>query len=302
MDATPAALPARLSALLDLSRTRQALLSVAQPALGALLALGRFPSAGQVVVGLVAATTGFLAVFALNDVLDRRVDVEALKLGKAEVPDYDLDTVFVRHPLARGDLGFAVGVGWVAALAGVSAVCAYALAPLCLALFVLAVALEALYCSLRRVTWAKTFVSGLMVAVGGLAGWVAVSHVDVRAASFFAFLALWEIAGRNLPNDLSDLAADGRVGIRTVATVFGADWSARATLLGAIATVVATAALPMPAVGRVVAAGLAWWALGAPAIALVGDPTSERAAAYFNRASLLPVLVFAVVAVAATLA
>ncbi len=41
------------AALFDLSRGRQALLSVAQPALGALLAAGRLPDALALVPGLV---------------------------------------------------------------------------------------------------------------------------------------------------------------------------------------------------------------------------------------------------------
>jgi len=281
-------------AIFDLSRTRQALLSVAQPALGAILALNALPSPDHMLLGLLAASTGFLAVFSLNDVLDRKVDVRALAAGKAAFEGYDLDTGFLRHPIARGDLPMSWALFWVGALAAVSAVSAYLLAPACLALFALAAAMEVVYCSLRSVTWAKTFVSGLMVGIGGLAGWVAVAPLRLDAAYFFAFLALWEIAGRNLPNDLADIEADSRTDIRTVATVFGPAASAKATLVGAVATIASVALLPAP-VGPLVASLLfGLWTMGVPAVGLVREPTSGRAAAYFNRASLLPALMLPV--------
>ena len=196
-----------------------------------------------IALGLVAATAGYLAVFSLNDVLDRRVDADALRAGKGDVIGYDIDTAFERHPLARGDISFAWSLMWVGSLGVVSAVCAYLLAPVCLGLFVVAVALEVVYCSLRQVTWLKTIVSGLMVGVGGLAGWAAVAPITGRAVPFFCFLALWEIGGRNLPNDLSDIVADSAVGIRTVATTFGSRASAVATATVAAATFASLVAL-----------------------------------------------------------
>jgi 4-hydroxybenzoate polyprenyltransferase len=243
----------------------------------------------------VAASAGYLAVFSLNDVLDRDVDRQALDAGKAEARGFDLDTAFVRHPLARGDLTLTVSVAWVGALATVSAVCAYLLAPVCLLFFAAAVALEVLYCGLRSLTWMKTIISGVMVAVGGLAGWVAVAPLSARAIPFFTFLAVWEIAGRNLPNDLSDIGPDARVGIRTVATVFGPRVSAAATLVGAVAVVGVLGVTPAPPLVRLASIIAGALLMGAPAIALVRRPTSEQAGAYFNRASLLPAVVFGVV-------
>ena len=108
------------SALFDLARGRQALLSVAQPALGACIALGRLPDPRVVVVGLVAATAGYLAVFSLNDVLDPRVDELSLAAGKDAAPDDDVDTVVLRHPLAQGVLSRGVALAWVGSLAVVA--------------------------------------------------------------------------------------------------------------------------------------------------------------------------------------
>ncbi len=275
---------------MDLSRIRQALLSVAQPALGAVLALGGLPSLRTSLLGLVAAGSGFLAVFSLNDILDHRVDSDALLAGKGTFEGFDLDTAFSRHPLARGDISLKASIVWAGCLAAVSMTCAYLLSPLCLLLFGLAVALEVVYCALRSVTWTKTLISGAMVGVGGLAGWIAVAPLGRGAVPFFLFLALWEIAGRNLPNDLSDLTVDSRTRIRTVATVFGARVSAKATLTGALLMTGTIVLLPMPPVGVVFCIGAALWIVVLPAVALVRNPTGEQAASFFNRASLLPAI------------
>ncbi len=281
------------TALIDLSRGRQAMLSVAQPALGACLAAGRVPDARVIAVGLVAATAGYLAVFSLNDVLDMRVDERALAAGKEASPDGDVDTVFMRHPLAQGALPLPLALAWVGSLAAIALVGAAALGTACALAFLGAVALEIAYCSLRSVTWAKTFVSGAMVGLGGIAGWVAVAPLTARALPFFALLAVWEIAGRNLPNDLADIAADSAVGLRTVATTFGPRVSARATALGAFATAALCLALPAPALVRVAALAACAWSMIAPVLGLAADPAPLRAGAYFNRASLFPALAFA---------
>ena len=287
--------PSMAAAVFDLSRGRQALLSVAQPALGAVLALGGLPSVHVIALGLLAATTGYLAVFSLNDVLDRRSDESAAAITVVSGGDalFDIDTAYQRHPLARGALPAWFGWLWVGGLAAVAASAAAALGALCVALFAAAAALEILYCSLRSVTWTKTFVSGVMVGLGGLAGWVAVAPLSGGAAAFFVFLALWEIAGRNLPNDLADVADDRLVGIKTVSTRFGHRIAARAILAGSIFT--ALAAFLLPGTGVLVAASFLAVALMmvAPAMKLADEPTSEAAARYFNMASLVPPVVFA---------
>jgi 4-hydroxybenzoate polyprenyltransferase len=285
--------PGLPSLLFDLSRGQQALLSMAQPGLAAVLALHGLPALRTTVIGLVAAWSGFFAVFSLNDVLDREVDARSLRAGKDDVEGYDIDTTFLRHPLARGDLTLTVAGAWVLALGIIAAGAAFVLSPLCLACFAGAVGLEVAYCGLRSVTWLKTIVSGLMVGLGGLAGWTAVAPLRWPALAVFVFLALWEIGGRNLANDLADLESDARVGIRTVATTFGCPAAATATAVVAAATLVATAALPLPLAAVLLALALGGWSLGRPAVQILRRPTSAQAASYFNHASLYPALVLA---------
>ncbi|MHB9004793.1 MAG: UbiA family prenyltransferase [Coriobacteriia bacterium] len=283
------------AAVFDLSRGRQALLSVAQPALGAVLAIGGLPSARVISLGLLAASTGYLAVFSLNDVLDRGSDESAADVVMVRGGDalFDIDTAFQRHPLARGALPVWFGWAWVGGLSVISVGASAALGLLCVAFFAAAAALEVLYCALRSVTWTKTFISGVMVGLGGLAGWVAVAPLSGGAAAFFVFLALWEIAGRNLPNDLADVVDDGRVGIRTVSTRFGHRVAGLAICGGAILTAFSTLALPgtapFSAAAFLAVAGM----MVVPGIRLADRPTSEAAARYFNVASLVPPIIFA---------
>ncbi len=285
----------RFAAVFDLSRGRQAFLSIAQPGLGAVLALGALPSWRVAGLGLAAATAGFLAVFSLNDVLDRRVDAASLEAGKGEVSGYDIDTAFERHPLARGDLSLAFSLAWVCGLAIVGGVLAWILQPLCLALFAGAVALEVLYCRLRSVTLYKTIVSGVMVGLGGLAGWAATGSLSPRALTLFLFLALWEIGGRNIANDLADVESDSRVGIKTVATVHGPVAAARAACVVGFAALAATALLPMS--GLLADVGLCFGLLviAWPGAKLWHHPSSAEAASYFNWASLYPAVLLAIV-------
>ena len=282
---------ATAQSLFDLSRGRQATLSIAQPGLAAVLAAGGLPAGRVVWIGFVAAWAGFLAVFSLNDVLDRRIDAAALRAGKSDMVGYDLDAAFLRHPLAQGTLSLRLSIAWVAGLALIAAIGAWLLGPLCLAFFALAVALEVVYCALRSVTWAKTIVSGVMVGCGGLAGWAAVASLRWSALPVFAFLALWEIGCRNLANDLADLGPDLAVGIRSVATTFGPVVAARVNLVVAAAVLLSVPLLGLgaPALTLALASGAALVAW--PALVLARQPTSARAGWYFNRASLYPIAV-----------
>jgi len=288
--------PRRISfaaAMFDMSRGRQALLSVAQPVICVLLALGHFPDLRTCLIGTVAAVSGELMVFSLNDVMDHRADAQSLAVGKGPFHHgFDIDFAFEKHPIARGHVPHAVGVAWVAFLAAVFSVSAWALSPWCIVFFAAAVVLEVVYCLLRTVSCVKTVVSGVMVGVGSMAGWVAVAPLEWRAVWPFLFLAFWETCGRNMANDLGDVEFDRQVGIATVAVRFGAVAAGRLIFAGAAATVALAVTLPMPAAGRLLAAAAGVWAMLIPGWRLVrrrAEPAA--AAAYFNHACLYPVLV-----------
>jgi len=279
------------AALFDLSRGRQALLSIAGAGLAAVLAAGGVPSLRVTVIGLIAAWAGYFVAFSLNDVLDRRTDAESLRAGKARPEGFDIDTAFSRHPLAAGKLTLAVSVSWVAGLTLIAAVGCLLLSPLCLLFFLLGAGLDFVYSALRTTTWLKTVVTGVMVGCGGVAGWVAVAPLGRGVLPVFVFLALWEIGGRNLANDLSDVASDASVGVRTVATTFGMRAAARANLVVGAAMVASVAWLQMPLVAVLAALACGVWLVVRPGVALARRPSTALAAHYFNHASVYPVAV-----------
>lgn len=284
------------AALYGLSHGRRALLSVAQPALGALLAAGGFPDLRSVGLGLVAATAGMLCVYAANDLLDVDVDREAARLsvpGSSAGSDGSVAPLRTR-PLARGLLSERVAVVWIAGLGVVAFGAAYALRPGCALIFLACAALEVLYCALKRTTWLKTVPAGVLIGLGGTAGWYAVRDLDGGALLFFFLLATWEIFGRNLSNDLADLSLDAPLGIRTLATAGGPRWSARACFAGAVAILPVAAAQPAGWLLRSLLVTVAAWAMTLPAVGLLRRPEESVAQAYFDRASLFPPLAFAV--------
>jgi 4-hydroxybenzoate polyprenyltransferase len=214
----------RLNLFLALSRTPHLLLDLATPGLAALLCLGAFPPSRVLLLGLFTAFAGYTAVYALNDIIDYRVDLETIEPDAPSPAKPDLDAVFVHHPLARGLLSRREAVFWTAGWAGAALVGAYLLNPVCPIIFLSAFLLEILYCSLLRITWFRSIISGFVKTSGPVAAVIAV-HPDppfAFLAILFLWLFFWEIGGQNIPNDLADLDADRRIGARTVPSRFGA--------------------------------------------------------------------------------
>lgn len=193
------------------------------PAFGALLWLGYFPSLSVIIIGLITTFAGYTAVYALNDVIDYRVDKEKVaEVGLSEAGS-DLDSVGVRHPMAQGLLSFKEGLLWVTAW-GLLALCgAYFLNPVCVLIFAGGCALEAIYCTLWRVSPFRTFVSGAVKTSGAIA---AVFAVDPEPSPMFVLLLFlllffWEIGGQNIPNDWSDMEEDRRMRAKTIPVQWG---------------------------------------------------------------------------------
>ncbi len=289
----PSASPS-IRAILGFSRFLQATLSVAQPMLAALVALHSFPPAGQLAIGVASAWAGFLAVFALNDLLDVDLDRDRFAHLRS-YDDFDIDSALSRHPLARQQMSHSLALSWVGGLAGLALAGAWLLHPLAAGLFLLAALLEIAYCKLARVTPAKTLISGAMVGVGALAGWVAMSR-EVRPLEMglvFLWMAAWEIGGRNIVNDFADVEEDARLGVKTVSLVYGPKVAAGLTL-GILGVTVLTSVLLgiVSGLGSIYLAGAALaggWMLLEPGLRLMQHPTPQQSMALFNRASLYPI-------------
>lgn len=288
--------PTNWKLFLGLSRTPHGMLDLATPALGAMLALGRFPDTSVVIVGLITAFAGYTAVYALNDLVDYQVDRQRLDLTGDSRDHFDVDDIVVVHPVARGMLPFRSGLLWFLFWSLVALLGAWWLNPLCAALFLVSASLEVIYCKLLKITYLKVVPSALVKASGGLAGVLAVdpSPSAGLAALLFLWLAAWEVGGQNVPNDIVDMQHDTLVAARTTATVKGLRES-----VFILVAAVGMAAFGGVAIHWVAGPGIGW--LYVPGAALLGwillldparevfrDPGPRTCAALFNRASYVP--------------
>jgi 4-hydroxybenzoate polyprenyltransferase len=302
---TAAELRARLKEFFGLSRMTHSVLDIAHPALGAVVVFGGAPHPLTIVFGLLAAFSGYTAVFALNDLMDLRVDREKLGgyAGKREC--FDIDSMGFRHPIAQGCMSYRAALGWVIFWGALALGFAFLLNPICSLLMAAAAGLEAAYCRLLRVTHWKTILSGLMVAVGGLAGVFAVTVTPPAAfvAAFALWAFSWEMGCRNIPNDWSDIDEDKALRIRTMPVRFGRLATSRITFVMACVTIAASLSFPFVVPMRfgwiflagALAAGI--WLLIVPGIKWLREQQTKSAMLFFNRACFYPLVVFAVAGV-----
>ena len=274
--------------------------------MAAMLWLGQFPSASIVIVGLITAFAGYTAVYALNDLVDHRVDRERLRMRDQTERRFDVDEIMVPHPVAQGLLSFGSGLSWCVFWAVIALVGAWWLNPLCALFFIISAALEAIYCKLLRITHLKIVASAAVKSIGGLVGVLAVDPYPSPGfvALLLLWLAAWEVGGQNIANDMVDMEEDSKVSARTTLTVKGMQ-EAVFRLVAAI-SMAAVCGLAIywyagDGVGLLYPVGaaiLAWKLLLEPARRVYYDPGNASAKTLFNRASYLPVS-FLVLAVAA---
>src|SRR5271157_1348415 len=121
----------KLKEFFGLSRMTHSVLDIAHPALGAILVFGGAPHPFTIVFGLLAAFSGYTAVFALNDLLDYKVDCEKLGGYGAARECFDIDSVGVRHPIAQGTIEYKAALGWVILWGVLALGFAFLLNPIC---------------------------------------------------------------------------------------------------------------------------------------------------------------------------
>jgi 4-hydroxybenzoate polyprenyltransferase len=295
----------RLKLFWALSRTPHGLLDMCTPAFGALLWLGHFPSLTVIVIGLITTFAGYTAVYALNDVIDYRVDKEKVaEVGLSDAGS-DLDSVGVRHPMAQGLLSFKEGLLWATAWGFLALIGAYLLNPVCVLIFTGGCALEAVYCALWRVSPFRTFVSGAVKTSGAIAAVFAVDPTPEPMFVLLLFLMLffWEIGGQNVPNDWSDLDEDRRMRAKTIPV----RWGVQAA--NAIIVVTITLTLCMQVVifyysrGRyefiylLISIIITVYLLLLPALKLNKTRNKAQAMNLFNKASYFPLALLVVVVI-----
>ncbi len=295
----------RLKLFFALSRTPHGLLDMCTPGFGALLWLGEFPSIFVIVIGLITTFAGYTAVYALNDVIDYKVDKEKAAKGGLSNTDGDLDGILVRHPMAQGYLSFREGVFWSAAWSLLALIGALILNPICVVIFVGGCALETVYCLLWRVSPFRTFISGAVKTSGALA---AVFAVDPNPSGpylvvLFLLLFFWEIGGQNIPNDWADHEEDSRMRAKTIPIRWGLPVANQLILI----TIILTLGMSMIVFSysrsdygifySVLALATGGYLLLLPALKLNKTRDRADAMALFNRASYYPLALLGIVLV-----
>ena len=281
------------------------LLDLAGPFCAALLCRGGLPPLPVVALGIVVVFAGYTAVYALNDIVDYRSDKRQLEASGADERVNYLDAAFIRHPLARGCLSLPGAIAWFVGWAVVAFVGAYALNPVCAVLLVLGCVLETAYCLLLAVTHLRALINGVVKALGPLAAAYAVvpDPSPWFLAGLVAWVFAWEIGGQNIPADWHDASRDAITGARTMPVVLGyAKASRLAVVMLALSLLLSVPLLALSPLGvcapLVLAAGLGGaWLILPPALTLAATLEDAQAAALFNRASVYPALVLAVLVV-----
>ncbi len=288
-----------------LSRTPHGLLDIATPAFAALLWLGHFPPPKVMLIGIVTAFAGYTAVYALNDLIDYRVDKEKIQQGGLGEPSDYLDAPSIRHPIAQGVLSFNEGLLWVLAWAVLAVTGAFLLNPLCVLIFMMGCALETVYCLMLRITHLRSIVSGAVKTSGGIA---ALFAVDPHPSSsflivLFLWLFFWEIGGQNVPNDWTEMEEERRIGAKTLPVRFGPERTSIIILGSLIMTIVmnvmlfrlASAGLEPPFVVASFVAGV--YLLIVPAFQLYNTKQPRHALVLFNRASFYPLALLVLITI-----
>lgn len=286
-----------------LSRTPHGLLDMATPCFAALLWIGEFPSIRIILIGLVTVFAGYTAVYALNDLVDYRIDQEKITKGNYCNPDDYLDAIMVRHPLAQGCLSFKQGLVWALFWSTVAGIGAYLLNPVCVLIFLAGCFLETVYCIMWRITPLRTVISGAVKTSGPIAGIFAVDPTPSPVFVMVLFLALffWEIGGQNIPADWTDLESDRRLKAQTIPVRFGTQCSAEfllsclifALVLMAISFQLSKSGFEPIAAAISLVSGI--YLLLIPAIRLYQSKSRSDAMALFNKSSYYPVALLATV-------
>lgn len=204
-----------------LSRTTHGVLDLAMPGFVALLWLGDFPPLWTITLSLFTAFAAYTAIYALNDLIGIAVDKEKFT-GEINA-GYSVEASEFRHPLAQGTLSNRNGWLWFAGWFTSALISSYLLNPIIIVILVSAAIFEVIYCLLLKVTYLRTFVSGLVKSSGPIAAIYVVDSTPALSSVLLvlAWVFVWEIGGQNIPADWNDTVEDKRVRARTIPLQLG---------------------------------------------------------------------------------
>ena len=300
--AEPASTPAELvRALLGMSRAIVAVFVLAHAGLAAILATKTIPDINTIIIGSLACVFGTGALIGLNDLLDIDLDRRRyVELGPAPVKEeepggFDIGSLFIHHPVARGVISLRLGIAWAALLSAASLFFIYELKPSLWPIFFAIGVFVVLYSVLGSFSYWKFLAVATAVTLGALAGWLTVADETSLALWFFvAWTFLWEIGGRNVPNDFNDIDEDRVLGVKTIPVVLGPKTASRVVLAALMLSYALSFPLfilaRMPAFFIAAAAAVGLYLLLIPAWGLWRDPRPEISQRLYNRSAVYPLV------------
>lgn len=282
-------------ALLGFSRVLISFFVMVQAGLAAIIALKGLPSMEVMILGIIACLFGSSALIAFNDLMDLKIDKEKIKF-RSKPQTFDMGSLFIQHPVAHGILSLKVAVIWVLLLTIISMAFTYAIKPWLAPILIMVAFLIAVYSLLSTVSVFKFLAVASAVVVGAVAGWLAVAPADTRVFPLFVLWTfLWELGGRNLPNDFGDMGEDAQVGIKTVPVVYGGVISSKIIFVLVVAVITTSAFMSIALSGSYIVMVcfilIGLYFLLRPALKLLKNPVSAQALYLFNQASIYPVVI-----------
>lgn len=286
-----------------LSRTTHGILDIATPGFVVLLWLGAFPQWQIILLSLFTAFAAYTAVYALNDLVGILVDREKFVGGINA--GYSVEASNLRYPLAQNVISYRDGVVWFAGWFVLALIGSYLLNPAIVIILIAGAILEVVYCLLLKVTYLRTFVSGLVKSSGPIAALYVVDPNPTRSLLLLvlAWVFFWEIGGQNIPADWNDTVEDKRVDAKTIPLQLGTQKAGAIILLSLGLTISISLLLPL-----VSPLSLGWPYLLASAVAgsflllrpgfrLYQRQEGRLAAELFNNASYYPLAQLAILVI-----
>ncbi|HKT44437.1 MAG TPA: UbiA-like polyprenyltransferase [Gaiellaceae bacterium] len=232
------AVPARFARLVKIEHT---VFALPFAYVGAFLAVGRTPSAHDLLWVSLAMVGARSLAMALNRLIDARIDARNPRTAGREIPSGQLSVLQV-VVFCTASLALFLAAVWQ-------------LAPKTHYLWPIPVAGFVVYPYLKRFTWLCHFWLGAVDGLAPVGAWVAITnHLPWQAWMLGAAVALW-VAGFDCFYALFDLDVDRAQGLHSVATRFGV----RGAFAGARISHAATVAF-LVAAGLGLSVGALYWA------------------------------------------
>ena len=188
-------------------------------------------TAWTVVWILVALTAARSSAMGFNRIVDRDIDAANPRTAKREIP--------------AGELSVRSAWGWTLLSAGVFGVASWALGPLCLVLYPVALAIIWGYSLVKRVSWACHLVLGVALALAPTAAWIAVAgEMSWTAALLSLVVGTW-VAGFDILYSCQDAGFDRDEGLHSIPAALGLKGALVVSALLHVVTVGGLVALPL---------------------------------------------------------